>query len=103
MVAGTRADGPSRPPALEPRRRGAPPIADLLMRDRDIDRVWQAGVIGRPAKRLGITATANFDRTSGLDTIAGEPPLYGPLSFTYATGSVYYDIPRAGRVAVDLQ
>lgn len=73
------------------------------MRDREIDRVWQAGVIGRPTGRLGITATANFDRTSGVDLIVGEPPLYGPLSFTYATGSVYYDIPRAGRIAVDLQ
>ena len=83
--------------------RGTPPITEVPMRDREIDRVWQAGVIGRPTGRLGITATANFDRTSGVDIIAGEPPLYGPLSFTYATGSVYYDIPRAGRVAVDLQ
>jgi hypothetical protein len=33
----------------------------------------------------------------------GEPPLYGPLSFTYATASLYYDIPGAGRVGVDLQ
>ena len=55
------------------------------------------------ASRLGITATANFDRTAGVDAIAGDPPLYGPLSFTYATGSVYYDIPGAGRIAVDLQ
>lgn len=83
--------------------RGAPPITEVPMRDREIDRVWQAGVTGRPVSRLGITATANFDRTLGFDTIAGEPPLYGPLSFTYATGSVYYDIPKAGRLAVDLQ
>jgi hypothetical protein len=83
--------------------RGTPPITNIPMRDREIDRVWQAGVIGRPASRLGITATANFDRTSGFDAIAGDPPLYGLLSFTYGTGSIYYDIPRTGRIAVDLQ
>jgi hypothetical protein len=83
--------------------RGTPPITDIPMGDRDVDRVWQLGVVGRPASRLGITATANFDRTSGVDAIAGDPPLYGPLSFTYATGSVYYDVPGAGRIAVDLQ
>jgi len=83
--------------------RGTPPITEVPMRDREIDRVWQAGVISRPVPRLGITATANFDRTSGIDSMAGEPPLYGSLSFTYGTGSVYYDIPRGGRIAVDLQ
>lgn len=83
--------------------RGTPPITEVPMRDREIDRVWQAGIIIRPTSRLGVTTTANFDRTAGVDIITDEPPLYGPLSFTYATGSVYYDIPRAGRVAVDLQ
>jgi hypothetical protein len=83
--------------------RGTPPITEVPLRDREIDRVWQGGVIGRPTSRLGITATANFDRTSGVDSIGGEPPLYGPLSFTYATGSIYYDIPAAGRVSIDLQ
>ena len=73
------------------------------MRSREIDRVWQAGVTVRPAARLGVTATANFDRTSGVEAIAGEPALYGPLSFTYATGSISYDVPRAGRVALELQ
>jgi hypothetical protein len=83
--------------------RGTPPITDVPMRDREITRVWQAGIDVRPATRLGIIASANFNRTTGFDTIAGEPPLYGPQSFRYATGSIYYDVPGAGRVSVDLQ
>jgi hypothetical protein len=83
--------------------RGTPPITDVAMRDREVDRVWQGGVIVHPVSRFGVTASANFDRTSGLDTIAGEAPLYGPLSFTYATGSAYYEFPRVGRVTLDLQ
>ena len=64
--------------------------------------MWQVGGSYKPLPRLGITGMANFDRTSGLDTIAGEPPLYGPMTFPYATGTVYYEIPRAGRVSIDL-
>ena len=73
------------------------------MRDREIDRVWQAGATIKATTALGITATANFLKTAGTDAIAGEPPLYGPTTFPYMTGTIYYDIPRAGRVSVDLQ
>jgi hypothetical protein len=83
--------------------RGVTPIADNLMSDREVDRVWQAGAIVKATDRFGFSATANFDRTTGTDTIAGEPPLYGPVTFPYATGTIYYEIPRAGRVSIDLQ
>lgn len=61
-------------------RRGTRPIANVPMSDREVDRVWQAGVILQPAKRFGITVTGNFDRTTGPDTIFGEPALHGPQS-----------------------
>ncbi|MEQ1869971.1 MAG: hypothetical protein ABL961_08095 [Vicinamibacterales bacterium] len=83
--------------------RGTLPITNLPMSDREIDRVWQAGVVLQPVKHFGITATGNFDRTTGLDTIFGEPALYGPQSLFYGTGSVWVDVARAGRISVDLQ
>lgn len=83
--------------------RGTPPIQDVQMRDHEVDHIWHAGVTIRVTSRLEIVATGNVDRTSGTDAIEGEPPLYGPASFGYGTGSVSYDIPRVGRVSVDLQ
>ena len=61
--------------------RGVSPVADNLMSDREVDRVWQAGAMVKATDRFGFSATANFDRTTGTDTIAGEPPLYGPVTF----------------------
>jgi hypothetical protein len=83
-------------------RRGTAPLSAGLT-DREIGRVWQAGVSLNATSRIGITGSANFDRTKGSDTIEGEPALYGPISFPYATGTVYYEIPRVGRISVDLQ
>ncbi len=83
--------------------RGAQPIANLALHDREIDRVWQGGVIVKPTDALGIVASGNFARTTGLDQIFGEPALYGAVSFPYATGTVYYDVSRVGRIALDLQ
>ena len=83
--------------------RGAAPIADDEMRDEERDRIWLVGARVKVTRRLGITASANFLRSNGSDTIAGEPPLYGPETFPYGTGSISYDIPGAGRVSVDLQ
>jgi opacity protein-like surface antigen len=83
--------------------RGVAPIADDEMVDRERDRIWLVGAVVQLTSRLGFTGTANFVRTTGTDTIAGEPPLYGPVTFPYGTGSVYYDLPRVGRISVDLQ
>jgi hypothetical protein len=83
--------------------RGTLPIENLVMSDREIDRVWQAGGTFKITDRFGVTGMANYDVVSGFDAIQGEPPLYGPIRFPYATGTVYYDLPRAGRVSVDLQ
>jgi opacity protein-like surface antigen len=83
--------------------RGTAPIANDEMRDRETDRIWLFGAIVKPVDRLSVTATMNFDRTEGTDSIVGEPPLYGPLTFRYGTGTISYDIPQVGRVSVDLQ
>jgi hypothetical protein len=82
--------------------RGVAPLAEDEMRDRERDRIWSVGAVVNATKRLAITATGNFLRTTGPDSIAGEPPLYGSLSFPYGTGSVSYDIPRAGKVSLEL-
>jgi hypothetical protein len=83
--------------------RGTAPFTNLALRDQTVDRVWQGGLRVSPVKGLGITFTGNFVRSTGLGTIAGEVPLYGPMSFPYASGSIYYDFPRIGRLTAQLQ
>ena len=83
--------------------RGPAPIVNISLRDQTVDRVWQAGIKVNPAKRLGINFTGNYVRSTGLGEIAGEAPLYGPISFPYATGSIYFDVPQFGRLTLELQ
>lgn len=82
--------------------RGTPPLNDFL-RDQELNRVWQGGVEARPVKGLGLRLSGNYDRSTGLGQITGEPPAYGPLTWPLVTGTVYYDIPKAGRLSIDLQ
>ena len=82
--------------------RGTPPLNDFL-RDQEVDRVIQAGVEAKPTKYFGLKFTGNFDRSTGLGQISGEPPAYGPLTWPLATGTVYVNFPKAGRLSVDLQ
>jgi hypothetical protein len=83
--------------------RGTAPFTNLALRDQTVNRVWQGGLKLEPLRRLGISITGNYVRSTGLGEIAGELPLYGPMKFPYATGSIYYDIPQLGRLAVQLQ
>jgi hypothetical protein len=83
--------------------RGTAPISDVVMRDREIDHVWQGGVSVRILPRLEVTATGSYNRVTGTDLITGEPPLYGPMTFPYGTVSVSYDVPRVGKVSLDIQ
>jgi hypothetical protein len=82
--------------------RGTAPLNDFL-RDQAIDRVIQAGVEAKPSKYFGVRLTGNFDRSTGLGQISGEPPAYGPLTWPLVTGTVYVNFPKAGRLSVDLQ
>jgi len=82
--------------------RGTAPLNDIL-RDQELNRVWQGGIELKPAKRAGLRLTGNFDRSSGVGQISGEPPAYGPVTWPLVTGTGYYDFPVAGRLSVDLQ
>ena len=83
--------------------RGTAPLTNLTLRDQTVDRVWQAGLKVNPTKRLGINFTGNYVRSTGMGELQGELPISGPLSFPYATGSIYYDFPLIGRLTVQLQ
>ncbi len=82
--------------------RGTAPLADSL-RDQEVNRVWSGGIDAKPAKRVGLRLSGNFDRSSGVGALSGEPPAYGPMVWPLITGTAYYDFPVAGQFAVDLQ
>ena len=82
--------------------RGTPPLNDFL-RDQELNRVWQGGVEAKPTKRLGLRLSGNFDRSTGVGAISGEPPAYGPLTWPLITGTIFYSLPKAGRLSIDLQ
>lgn len=82
--------------------RGTAPLTDTIS-EQTVNRVWQGGFEVSPVRRLKIAFAGNYVRSTGLGQISGEAPLYGPLTFPYATGSIDYDIPRLGILAVKLQ
>ena len=82
--------------------RGPAPLNDFL-RDQEINRVWQGGVEAKPTKRLALRLSGNYDNSSGVGQISGEPPAYGPVTWPLVTGTVSYSIPKAGRLSIDLQ
>ena len=82
--------------------RGTPPLQNFL-RDQEINRVWQGGIDAKPMRRLEVRFSGNFDRSSGVGRISGEPPAYGPVTWPLATGTLSYNFPEAGRLSLDLQ
>ncbi len=81
---------------------GTPPLANTL-RDQEIDHVWQAGVQWQPLEQFGLQFTGNWDHTSGTGAITNDlPPAYGPVTWPYATGTVFYDFPVIGKLSADL-
>jgi hypothetical protein len=90
-------------------RAPATPFTNFL-RDQEVNRVWSGGFEAKPTKRTGLRFTGNFDRSTGTGAIYGvpptsnnEPPAYGPMTWPLVTGTLYGDLPYAGRIAVDLQ
>ncbi|MBI4167091.1 MAG: hypothetical protein HY508_15300 [Acidobacteria bacterium] len=71
--------------------------------DQTINRVWSAGLSVKPAKQMGFNFSGNFVRTTGAGEISGELPYYGPMTWPMATGTLWYDFPKAGRLSIDLQ
>ncbi|MGH9397555.1 MAG: hypothetical protein ACRD18_11980 [Terriglobia bacterium] len=82
--------------------RGTPPLSDSL-HDQDLNHIWEAWIDAKPVRYVGFRLSGNYDRTTGLGQISGESPVYGPLTIPYATGAVYFDLPKFGRLAVDFQ
>jgi hypothetical protein len=82
--------------------RGTAPLADTL-RDQELDRVWSGGIEAKPTKRIGLRLSGNFDRSSGVGALSGEPPAYGPSVFPLVTGTAFYNFPVVGQLGVDLQ
>jgi hypothetical protein len=82
--------------------RGTQP-RDVTWQDQTVNRVWTGGLAVKPTRRLGFNFSGNFVRTTGAGTITGEPPYFGPLTWPLATGTLYYDVPKLGRLSVDLQ
>ena len=82
--------------------RGPAPLNDLL-RDQEINRVWQGGVEVNPTRRFTMRLSGNYDNSSGVGQISGEPPAYGPVTWPLVTGTLSYDFPKAGRLSLDLQ
>jgi hypothetical protein len=82
--------------------RGTPPL-DATWRDQTISRIWQAGVDARPAKRVIFRLSGNYERTTGVGEISGEPPLQGPIRWPMMSGTASYDFGTPGRLSLDLQ
>src|SRR5207302_1653293 len=83
--------------------RGTAPITNLALIDQTVDRVWQRGIRAVPVKRLTFEFSGNYVRVTGLGTVQGELPRYGPIKFPYASGSLSYDVPELGRLTLQLQ
>ena len=82
--------------------RGTPPLTDTII-DQEVNRVWTGGLRIEHVKGFGLNFSGNFVRTTGTSEITGEPPNFGPQSFPYASGSLFYDFPRWGRMTMQLQ
>jgi hypothetical protein len=82
--------------------RGTAPL-QATWRDQTINRIWQAGIDARPTKKLSLRLSGNYDRTTGVGEISGEPPLQGPLRWPMVTGTAAYDFGMPGRLSLDLQ
>ena len=96
--------------------RGTPPLNNFL-RDQTVNRVIQGGLDLGPFDHLGLSLTGNFDHTSGVGEVFAAPPLApvtpqtvlaeplhdGPVTWPLITGTIYADLPHAGRLALDLQ
>src|SRR4029434_4979532 len=54
-------------------QRGILPIADVPMRDREIDRVWHAGGGYKATNRLGVTVQGNLHQGERAENMSAAP------------------------------
>jgi hypothetical protein len=83
--------------------RGTAPITDVTLTDQNVERLWQGGFNLQPVKRVKLSFAGNYVRVNGLGVVLGELPLYGPMTFPYASASLAFDAKKAGIIAVQLQ
>jgi hypothetical protein len=83
--------------------RGTAPFTNVSLRDQTVERLWHGGLRVIPLPRLGASFSGNFIRVTGVGEIAGEAPIYGPMTSPYASGSLWYDFPKLGRLTAQLQ
>jgi len=82
--------------------RGTAPL-NATWRDQTINRVWQGGIDASPVHGLDLRIAGNYLRTTGVGEISGELPVSGPLKWPMVNGTISYNVPKIGRLAVDLQ
>ncbi len=75
----------------------------LSLTDQNVERLWQAGVNAGPVRHLSVSFAGNYVRVNGQGIVLGQTPLYGPMTFPYASGSLSYDGGKRGKLTVQLQ
>ena len=82
---------------------GLAPLALVSLTDQNVDRIWQAGFNAGPVKHLSASFAGNYVRVNGQGIVLGSTPLYGPMTFPYASGMLSYDAGKAGKLGIQLQ
>jgi hypothetical protein len=82
---------------------GLSPYAVVSLTDQNVDRLWQGGINAGPVKHFSLSLAGNYVRVNGQGIVLGSTPLYGPMTFPYASGSLAYDAKKAGKLAIQLQ
>jgi hypothetical protein len=82
---------------------GLAPLAQVSLTDQNVERLWQAGFNAGPVKHFSATFAGNYVRVNGQGIVLGQTPLYGPVTFPYASGSLFYDAGKAGKLGILLQ
>jgi len=83
--------------------RGTAPFTNVSLRGQTVERLWHAGLRALPVPRLGVSFSGTFIQATGVEEIAGEAPIYRPMSFPCASGSLWYDFFKLGRLTAQLQ
>ena len=78
-------------------------IQQVSLTDQNVDRLWQGGINAGPVKHFSISLAGNYARVNGRGIVLGSTPLYGPMTFPYASGSLSYDAKKAGKLTLQLQ
>jgi hypothetical protein len=78
-------------------------IKQVSLTDQNVDRLWQGGINAGPVKHISVSFAGNYVRVNGQGIVLGSTPLYGPMTFPYASGSVSYDAGKAGKLSIQLQ